>query len=50
MSSEDGLGGRLYNWGCFLDGSVDSEKILREGDVVGGVCGRHDARVDIDSW
>jgi hypothetical protein len=35
VSSEDGLGGRLYNWGCFLDGSVDSEKIPREGDVVG---------------
>jgi hypothetical protein len=34
VSSEDGLGGRLYDCGLLLDGSVDSEKALRKRDVV----------------
>lgn len=36
MSRHDGLGGRLNTGaGCLLDGSVDSEKVFREGNVVG---------------
>ena len=46
VSRDDGLGGRLYTGGGDpLDGSVDSEKVLREGDVEGWASDRHGARM-----
>jgi hypothetical protein len=36
VSRHDGLGGRLKaGAGLLLDGCVDSEKVFREGNVVG---------------
>lgn len=50
VSRRDRLGSRGRQGGhCLLDRSVDSEEVLREGNVVGWASGRHCGGV-VCSW